>query len=217
MEATIRGLALVTADLLLSRVRVDNSEAFKIFVKQKDPNRYYAPNEVFQPPILIGLHSILSRQLYKFRENSIEHIKTWRQRRHKKQPSGSVSRWNPIKLYDEKPFQFAFAPSGSGKTASIFRELTHRYGNYMVSCALLERNDSQIGGSIGSSFGHLSKTFMDPKLPEGASKDTHKIIIMFKIIKPLSMAPERYGYSVVDEACENWWKIIFLTRNEILR
>ena len=215
MEATLRRLALETANLILSRV--DESEAFKIYVEREKKYGIDDPDMVFQPPILIGLHSILSKQLDKFRKNSMEHIVTWRQRRHNKQLSGSVSRWNSRTLYDRKPFQFAFAPSGSGKTASIFDELTHRYGHYMVSCALAEQKVSEIGGSIDPSLGDLRQTFMDPKLPEGVSKDTHEIIRMFKIIKPLFMAPEGHGQSDMVRTCIHWWKYIFLTRSEIFR
>ncbi|MCJ1422585.1 hypothetical protein MMC29_000465 [Sticta canariensis] len=203
MEATIEGLASETSKSIVSRV--GESKAFKIYVESY---------EISYLPILIGLASILYKQLDRFRKNSMEHIVTWHQRRHEKQPSGSVSRWNPRKLYDEKAFQFAFAPSGSGKTASIFDELTRKYGHYMVSCALVEQKASQIGGSIDPSLGDLRQTFMDPKLPEGVSKDTHEIIRMLKVIRPLPTPPR--GYCLF-ENCVEWWHLIFLTRSEIFR
>ena len=217
MEATLRRLAIETAKMILSRV--DESEVFKIYVgreKMFNMGNFYCYN-LFEPPIIIGLHSILSKQLDKFRKNSMEYIVTWRQRMHNKQPSASVSRWNSRTLYDRKPFQFAFAPSGSGKTASIFEELTHRYGHYMVSCALFEQKASQIRGSIDPSWGDLRQTIMDPKLPEGVSKDTHEIIRMFKIIKPLLMDVEKHGQSEMFRTCTHWWRYIFLTRSEIFR
>ncbi len=217
MEDTLKGLALETAKMILSRV--DESEVFKIYVGREGMFDMGILDcyTVFQPPIIIGLHSILSKQLDKFRKNSMEYIVTWRQRMHNKQPSASVSRWNSRTLYDRKPFQFAFAPSGSGKTASIFEELTHRYGHYMVSCALFEQKASQIRGSIDPSWGDLRQTIMDPKLPEGVSKDTHEIIRMSKIIKPLFMSTEKHGQSEMVTTCIHWWRYIFRTRSEIFR
>lgn len=208
METKIRTLLIETAGLMLSRV--EGPQAFNIYVNTAFK---WEPGGIFErsrPPIIIGLHSIFSKRFDEFQKTVVKYINTWCQPRRDKQLGGLVSRWDSIKQYCEKPFQFAFAPSGSGKTTSVFNQLTREYGYYMVSCALNERKNISVRGIKDPLSWDSRQTCMDPKLLQGVSRDTGEIFTMLNYIKPLSAYPSALEYT-----CIFWWQNIFLTRSKV--
>lgn len=81
----------------------------------------YAPKDVnmgLLPPGLTGLHSIFSKYLGEFRKNVVIYIGAWRLLRHHKRLVGPVIEWHPRRQDDDKSFQFAFGPVGSGTKTS---------------------------------------------------------------------------------------------------
>ena len=208
METTIRTLLIETAGLMLSRV--EGPQAFNIYVNTGFKMEPKGILKRTRPPIIIGLHSIFSKRFDEFQKTVVKYIKTWCQPRRDKQLGGLVSRWASIKQYGEEPFQFAFAPSGSGKTTSVFNQLTREYGYYMVSCALNERRNISVRGIKDPLSWDSRQTCMDPKLLQGVSRDTGEIFTMLNYIKPLSAHPSDLQYT-----CILWWQNIFLTRSKV--
>lgn len=208
METIIRTLLIETAGFMLSRV--EDSQAFNIYANTAFQMEPKGITRRSQPPIIIGLLSIFSKRFDEFQKTVVRYIKTWCQPRRDKQLGGVVSCWDSIKQYDEKPFQFAFAPSGSGKTTSVFNQLTREYGYYMVSCALNERKNVSVRAIKDPLSWDSRQTCMDPKLLQGVSRDTGEIFTMLNYIKPLSADPSDLQYT-----CTIWWQNIFLTRSKV--
>ncbi|KAH6887458.1 hypothetical protein B0T10DRAFT_607414 [Thelonectria olida] len=103
-------------------------------------------------------------------------------------------------LFDDASLQFVFAPSGSGKTTSILHKFSHQYGYYMVSSALRA--------------GNVGQNIMDPKILEGASRDTYELFQMLKWIEPL-LEPYEEKVAWTSSLCQAWWANILDARHRV--
>ena len=171
-----------------------------------------------QPPFLIGLHSIFSQRLDNFHVGFFEYMRGWLRSRHFKRWDRLASHWRPEEQYDSNLFQLAFAPSGSGKTSSAFIALTHEYGYYMVSSwALAHEISSPHRRLAGYAPSDLRQTLMEPKIPQGVSRDTREISRLFDCIHSVFQAAPFSYETVLYYRCTQWWQCIFQTRDQIFR
>ena len=146
-EKTASFKRLVTETAALVQTRFRQSEAFQWFITNDWHPMDFLRKTNGNTPFITGLRRILSSQLTRFQDDLIYYIKEqWPQPRHDKRLIKGNIQDTHRRQFDTKPFQLAFAPSGSGKTNAFLRELTQRYGHYMVSSTLPrpERHSSTI-------------------------------------------------------------------------
>ena len=157
------------------------------------------------PPFLAGLRHILSQQLNKYHELLIQAIMNWVP---PKQDwliarSRSTMGQKSEQSLDDATLSFEFAPSGSGKTTSIFSKLIDQYGYYMVASAL--------GSEIPDSNAQ-QQNILDPKNLRGVSKDTQELLKILKHIEKLEVS-SKLGLSSIPSVCKIWWSSILVERS----
>ncbi|KAK3361105.1 hypothetical protein B0T24DRAFT_114295 [Lasiosphaeria ovina] len=190
MILAFRKLAAETAFVMLDQMKV--SKVLREYMTAtKHPSQ---PRE--GSPFGDWLERSLLKGLRRFCSDISTYTKAWKSPGHAEQ---LARRGIDLESqFDERIFQLAFAPSGSGKTASIIQELTRNYGFYIVSGSLLEED---------SSPGNLN-----PKTLPGVSKDTRRL---FETVKH---AAELGGLEMdLVENLMELWKAIFSVRLLIFR
>ncbi|KAL9120101.1 MAG: hypothetical protein Q9187_003345 [Circinaria calcarea] len=212
-ETTFRRLATETAGLVLDRR--GKSKAFDTYINAEWRPKILETETGGSTPFLTGLFFIFSRQLDEFQKNCVKYIKTEGRPRYDNRLAKPVFLENVGRQFDQKLIQIALAPSGSGKTTSIFNELTRFYGYYMVSCALPKYKDIQAEGLESASSRDLRGTIMDPKVLQGVSEDTRELFTMLKQIKSLSIETCGFEESDVFHVCARWWARIVETRQRV--
>lgn len=220
--ASFKRLVTETAALVQSRFR--QSEAFKWFITKDWHPMDFLKESNGNTPFVTGLRRILSSQLTRFQVNLIYYIKEqWSQPRHDRRLIKGNIQDTPRGQFNAKPFQLAFAPSGSGKTNAILRELTQRYGHYMVS-STLPRPGRHSGTTPKTRYSETTSStknnqnVFDPKVLDGVSRDTHEMFEWFKYAQTL-VAEQKDSASVdcLFFACFNWWQRIMETRHRVFR
>lgn len=191
METTFQRLIIETAGLV--QQRIDKSDPFEMYINSAED---LSSGSGGRTPFLTGLCFIFFTHFGEFQKNVIEYIKS-KPPRYDNLPFTAVSQGNIGSQFDEKNIQLAFAPSGSGKTTTIFHELTRHYGYYMVSCALPKYKDIHAEGSNTSSE-DFSETLFDPKVLQGVSEDTRELYTMFNYIKSLNLAFSIEDYNLLE-------------------
>lgn len=220
--ASFKRIVTETAALLQNRFR--QSEAFRWFItKDWHPMRFLKETNG-NTPFVTGLRRILSWQLTRFQDNLIHYIKEqWSRPRHDRRLIKGKIRDTARGQFDTKPFQLAFAPAGSGKTNAVLRELSQRYGHYLVSSTL--RRPRRRSGttpktrySETTSFAKNNQDIFDPKVLDGVSRDTHEMFEWLKYAQIL-VAEHKDSASVdhLSFACFNWWQRIVETRHRVFR
>ena len=215
---------LVTESAALVQSRSRQSKAFQWYIKKAWHPLEFLENTNGSTPFVTGLRRILSSQLTRFQGDLIHYIKEqWSQPRHDKRFIRSNIQDTPRGQFDTKPFQMAFAPSGSGKTNAVLRELTQRYGHYMVS-STLPRPGHHSGTTPKTRYSETTSSTMnnqyifDPKVLDGVSRDTHEMFEWLKYAQTL--VGEHKDSASVDHlfcACFNWWQRIMEIRHRVFR
>jgi hypothetical protein len=166
-------------------------------------------NGFLDPPFIAGLRRILSQQLEGYQERLLPAIRGWFPPEHDQEllRSKSISLEESDPLRDVAPVNFAFAPSGSGKTTSVFNKLVVEYGHYMVSSAL---------GSQTPDPKFQCQNIIDPKQLHGVSKDTRELFKMLKYIEALDRASE-VGTFLIPLTCTYLWSTTLMARSFVFR
>ncbi|KAH6869412.1 hypothetical protein B0T10DRAFT_594641 [Thelonectria olida] len=205
-EAKFERLAMEMAALIGERCRL--SKAFKKYLTFKCDHKFLYDHTGGMTPLFTGLFRIISKQLPRFRNRLVAHITDPNWRRQNKQMAKSVPSENTQSPFDRHPIQFAFSPSGSGKTTSIFNELEDHYGFYMVACALPKHSQTTKDASGGP-----RRDILDPQIREGVSNDTRHLFWMMQHISSIRLVG---GLPfAMEHACQHWWVSILRTRFKV--
>jgi len=170
-EKSVRRLLLETSDRV--RRRMTEVDAFGAFMR-RDSDDLFTWGAT--SPFIVGLQHFFLKELRNFKSALVHYIKEkWQSPSLDSLVAISNSESPSSKLFDgTQLLHIAFAPSGSGKTTAILRELTCRYGCYMVASALAEKKDNR-SSNVGPNI-------LDPKIQRGASKDTFALFRMLKFV-----------------------------------
>ena len=202
-KKSFESLALITSFAVLKRL--DDSPAFKMFMADERPVSEIRDQTGGATPFAAGLRLIFSEELEKFQESLVSYIeRVWFSTGHDETPAEDDSQRTSKSPFDATHTQLLFAPSGSGKTAYIFAELKRKYGYYIVSSAL-DRGDAAHSSDLGQNI-------FDPKVLQGASRDTCELFNLLRCISPLSFGSEETCYILV-----TFWGRIIEARCTVFR
>ena len=237
-RASFKTLVIETASLVMDQYR--RSEAFRWFViKDWHPSTF----ELFTngaTPFMTGLRYILSQHLARYQENLMVYMReTWpRYRVDQYKPKPNAQEVPEEERFDEKPFQLAFAPTGSGKTTAILKEFSKRYGHYLVSSALPRNALNSATPSLtelpnNKPTSKVGQSILDPKTLQGVPRDTYELHKWLGYAQ--SLTTPQHGRHVDDLwfravwwkryqdshglrlNCMDWWRRIMELRHRILR
>lgn len=198
-----KALAMTTAGSMVKRL--SSSLAFQEYAGlAMIPTDFY-PLTGGMTPLFTGLFRVISAQLPLFRDSFGSYIRDANSQSQKRQAAEFGSFENAQSLFDTSPIQFAFAPSGSGKTTSIFNELKTHYGFYMVSCALNKYPQTPKDNPDNS------RDMLEPKIPPGVSGDTRELLGMLESAKSSGLID---GIAL-ELTCGDWWNTIIHTRYKV--
>lgn len=202
-EKSFELLALTTSFAVLKRL--DDSPAFRIFMADKRPVSEIRDQTGGATPFEAGLRLLFCGELDHFENHLNSYItERWFSTGHDENLAKDDSQGSSKPLFDEAHTQLLFAPSGSGKTNSIFEELKRKYGYYIVSSALGKGDDAHSSG-----FG---QNIFDPKVLQGVSRDTRELFNLLHSINPLS-----FGHNATWMILIVFWHRIMETRCRVFR
>ena len=230
-RALFERLVNETASLVMDQY--NQSEAFRWFViKDWDP-RIFARYTNGATPFMTGLRHILSQHLARYQENLIVYMReTWpRYRVDHYKPKPNAQEVPEEERFDKKPFQLAFAPTGSGKTTAILKEFSERYGHYLVSSALPRNALDSATHSLtelpnNKPTSKVGQSILDPKTLQGVPRDTHELHKWLGYAQSLTTPQhdrhvvwwKRYQDSHgLRLNCIDWWRRIMELRHRILQ
>ena len=211
MEPAFKRLAIETAGLVLRRM--SQSEAFKIFLATELTPEQRFSSTGGATPVVTGLRRIFTRKLKEFETCLASYIKDWPHGRRGNRHARPFHRDKSDNKFSGKAFQFLFAPSGAGKTTSVFERLTCQYGYYMVSCALPKHSNTPAIDSGYASGKNAKQRILDPKVLRGVSADTRELFTMFNYVLKLGLKDEKLGQFDLYLTCRAWWCRILETRH----